>query len=126
MIIKSTEINICISNMDRRVLYQLFRKPSVDLFDIHKNANGAARTRSFIIMYLNAKLTSRPSDEMERVLVKIPSKEKMLKLFEEGEFKSEIIDSKEISTLKILCPNSQKKVLIWFVPSSSKLHISKE
>ena len=126
MIIKSTEITICISNMDRRVLYQLFKKPSVDLFDMHKNANGAAKTKSFIIMYLNAKLINRPNDEIESVLVRIPSKEKILKLFEEGEFKLEIIDSKETSTLKMSCPNSQKNVLIWDVPSSNKLHISNE
>ena len=112
--------------MDRKDLYQLFKKPSVVLLDIHKKAKGAARIKSLIIMYLNAKLTKRPNEEMQSVLVKIPSKEKILNLLEEAEFKLEIIESNETSILNIFLPNSQKNVLIWFVPSINRLQISNE
>ena len=112
--------------MDKSVLYQLLKKPSVVLLEIHKKANGAAKTNNLIIMYLKAKLTKRPNDDMESVLVKIPSNEKILNLFDVGEFKLEIIDSKDTSTLKMFFPKSQKNVLIWNVPSIKILHISKE
>ena len=49
-IIKRADRTIWSNSIERKLLYQLFRKPSVALVDEHKNANGEARISNLISM----------------------------------------------------------------------------
>ena len=82
------EIIICRRSRDIKDLYQLFKKPSVDLFAKQRKANGAAKIRSSIKIYRKAKLRSKAKAEIESMLVRIPSKEKMVNSPAEEGFKS--------------------------------------
>ncbi|MBQ9313454.1 MAG: hypothetical protein IJ220_00370 [Clostridia bacterium] len=64
--------------MERNDRYQLLRKPSVDLFAIQRNEKGAARISNFTKIYLRAKLISNAKEEIDSMLVKIPSNENTL------------------------------------------------
>ena len=72
------DITICMSNSESNERYQLFKKPSVDLFVMQRNANGDAKIRSFTKTYLRAKLISKAKEEIDSMLVKMPSKENTL------------------------------------------------
>lgn len=77
-------------------------------------------------IYLKAKFKSNAKEDMDSMLVKIPSIEKILSLLE-GALKDEISVVKDNVFLKILLPNSfVKKSLIRLVPFISKSQISKE
>ena len=70
---------ICINSIDKKLLYQLLKNGSVVLLDKHKNANGDAKIRILIIIYLTEKLVRRANEENESILDKIPLREKILK-----------------------------------------------
>ena len=105
--ISKAEIMIWINRRESRLLYQLLKNPSVVLFDIHKKANGAANTKSFISMYLRAKLVSIANTDIDSMLDNIPSKENMLKSDDEGALIEFFKDMKEISFFRISFPSSQ-------------------
>jgi hypothetical protein len=98
----------------------------VFLFSKHKNANGEVRTKTFTIIYLNAKLIINEKEEKESIPLKIPSKENTLNPAEKEEFNKFINEEKEISLLKILVPRDVIKLVISYVKEIRGLQSSNE
>ena len=83
--------------------------------------------RSSTRIYLRAKLNNNAKDEIDSMLVKIPSIENALKSLVDAELRVVINVEKDTSLiLKISVPSSKKKDVIDCVPSNSNLHISKD
>ena len=105
--IKAT--TICMSNKVRKLLSQLLKKPDVFLFNRHKNANGESKISIFVNIYLRVNVITKLKEEIEIMLVRIPSIEKILKFELDVPLSSLISEEKEIFLLKIFPPSSQIK-----------------
>lgn len=100
------------NNKDKKLLSQLLKKPEVFLLSRHRKAKGEISIKIFANIYLKVKVITRLKEEIESILVKTPSIEKILKFFDELPLSSFIKDEKEIVLLKILLPKSDMKFVI--------------
>lgn len=71
-----TDITICKNNNESKLFNQLLKKPVVEVLLRHSIANGDKRTKTFIIIYLKAKLITSAKEEIESIPDNIPSSEK--------------------------------------------------
>lgn len=62
-IMRITEIITCKIKRESKLLNQLLKKPSVDLFERHKIANGERMVNTFIRIYLREKFIVNVNDE---------------------------------------------------------------
>lgn len=68
------------SRREGKLLSHALKIPLVLLFSKHKKAKGESITKTFVKIYLNAKVITNVKDETEIMVVRIPSKEKTSKV----------------------------------------------
>ena len=120
------EIIIWRINKDNKDLNQLLKNPTVEVFIVHRIANGESIIKTSTRIYLNEKLKIKAKDEKESIALKIPFRESISKL-EKLELSNK--DSsvwKEISLLKTFLPREQKNELMRDVADIKNLHIDRE
>ena len=75
---KIRETIICIRRRERKLLNQIRKNPTVDLFNKHKNANGESKIKTLVKIYRKVKCRTKVNEEIESILLRIPSIEKIL------------------------------------------------
>ena len=110
---------ICTNNKEIKLLSQLLKNPEVFLLSRQRNAKGERRISILANIYLNVNVITKLREEIESILVRIPSIENILKFVEEFPLSSFIKEEKEIFLLKIVFPKphmnsdiSQEKEII--------------
>ena len=109
---KIIEITICKNRSENKLLNQLLKKFSVDWVDKLKKAKGEIIRSTSINMYLYAKLISNVREEIDSILLRIPSIENKSKAVVDVLFRIETKLLKEISYPKTSWPSPQKKLLM--------------
>ena len=107
-------------------LNQLLKKPSVELLLKQSIAKGERMISTSIKIYLKAKRIINAKDEIDKIPLKIPFKDKASKLEIAFGSKVEINVTKDISLPKIFWPSSQKKELIRLVDVTRNLQMDSE
>ena len=123
---KISAINVCRKRRDSRHLNQLLKNPEVVWFNKHNIAKGDSKTRTFIIIYLKAKLIIRVKDETESIPERIPFIENILKLFVDARLKLFIKFEKDASVPNMFFPSEQIKLVISDVAETVYVHIVSE
>ena len=98
-----------INNKERKLFNQLRKKPFVVRFNKHKKAKGENKIKTLVRIYRNVKWRTSVKEEIESILVKRPSIEKMLKFLEISLVSKLMNEEKEIGLLKIWFPKLQIK-----------------
>lgn len=97
-------ITICKNKRGRKDFSHDLNRKVVDWLIKHKIAKGDSRIKTFINIYLNAKLMIRVKEDIYKVLDNMPSREKILKLSSSVFVNSLVKVTNEISLPKISSP----------------------
>ena len=114
------------SKRDAKLFNHPLNIPYVLLFIRHKIANGESKMRTFVIMYLKAKVMIKENEDIDNIPFKIPSNENKLNWLFEGPLNFIIRLEKEILVPNIFLPKSNMNSVTSYVKFNTLVQIVSE